>query len=141
MSIVYIGLAIEKKLLISYTPINMNYLGMVLKIINQLDEDKEYKSSEKYKENSIIYYIHSNHITYICIDFFQVGDSNSFNFLLDIQKEFQKIFPKFDILNYDSSYITETFKSTMIMMLDDFINTDYDNNKNDKNNSEQKAVC
>ncbi len=55
MSIVYIGLAIEKKVIISYSPLNFNYTDVVQNTINALKVNEEYKSSMRYKENSIIY--------------------------------------------------------------------------------------
>ena len=76
MSIVYIGLAIEKKVIISYSPLNFNYTDVVQNTINALKVNEEYKSSMRYKENSIIYYIHSNYITYICIELMQGENSN-----------------------------------------------------------------
>ena len=62
MSIEYIGLAIEKKVIISYSPLNFNYTDVVQNTINALKVNEEYKSSMRYKENSIIYYSHSNHL-------------------------------------------------------------------------------
>ena len=44
-----------------------NYADIVRNTINALKVDEEYRSPMHYKENSMIYYIHSNYITYICI--------------------------------------------------------------------------
>ena len=79
----------------------------------------------RYKENSIIYYIHSNYITYICIEFMQGENSNTFNFLLDIKKEFENVFPNFDINNYNSSSIAELFQSKIEMKVDSYDTTTY----------------
>ena len=125
MSIVYIGLAIEKKVIISYSPLNFNYTDVVQNTINVLKVNEEYKSSMRYKENSIIYYIHSNYITYICIEFMQGENSNTFNFLLDIKKEFENVFPNFDINNYNSSSIAELFQSKIEMKVDSYDTTTY----------------
>ena len=135
MLIVYIGLAIEKKLIFSYSPFNFNYADIVRNTINALKVDEEYRSSMHYKENSMIYYIHSNYITYICIEGIQGGNSNTFNFLLDTKKEFESLFPNFDISNYNSSSITEIFKSKIEMKVDS-----YNNRESESNNDRDKQT-